>query len=266
MVREWWLESPRRLSTDDGTSAKPVGNSRLVSGTSAILCHMVTSLLDREIYSYGDVDRLVGLPPGTARRWLDGYERQGRFYDPILRDAPTKRDAVTWGEMVEARLVAEFRDRRVPVQRLRPAIVRLREEIGPYPLAHAHPFLDVEGRELVRRVQNDVGLDRPLQLVVVRNGQTMLTEATERFNAAVRFDELGAAESLTPDPRTPSVLMDPARTFGQPAIRNVRTETLAEDFRAGSTRDELADLYDLSVEQVDEALRFALIVSSNRAA
>ena len=60
---------------------------------------------------------------------------------------------VTWGEMVESRLVAELRSRDVPVQRLRPAIVRLRKEFGRYPLAHAHPFLDVEGRELVRIVQ-----------------------------------------------------------------------------------------------------------------
>jgi len=36
---------------------------------------MVVSLLDRAIYSYADVDRLVGLPAGTARRWLNGYER-----------------------------------------------------------------------------------------------------------------------------------------------------------------------------------------------
>ncbi|OJU40725.1 MAG: hypothetical protein BGN97_05305 [Microbacterium sp. 69-10] len=60
--------------------------------------------------------------------------------------------------------------------------------------------------------------------------------------------------------------MDPARTFGQPAIRNVRTEILAEDFRAGSTRDEIAELYDLTASQVDEAIRFELIAGSGRAA
>jgi hypothetical protein len=55
--------------------------------------------------------------------------------------------------MVEARRLAERRDRKVPVQRMRPAIVNLREEFGPYPLAHARPFLEVEGRELVQVVQ-----------------------------------------------------------------------------------------------------------------
>ncbi|TDW14042.1 DUF433 domain-containing protein [Kribbella kalugense] len=226
---------------------------------------MADSLLDRAIYSYPDVDRLVGLRSGTARRWLEGYERGGRFYEPVLRAEPTGDDAVTWGEMVEARLLAEFRSRDVPVQRLRPAINRLRTEFGRYPLAHARPFLDVDGRELVRIVQEQVGLERQLQLVVVRNGQLVLAESAERFSTAVEYvgDIVGR---LKPDVRTPDVLMDPRRSFGQPSVRNVRTESLAEDFRAGTTREELSDLYDLSPEQVDGAIRFELIAGSERAA
>lgn len=226
---------------------------------------MATTLLDRAIYSYADVDRLVGLHSGTARRWLDGYERSGRFYDPVLRESPTGRDVVTWGEMVEARLLAEFRSKQVPVQRLRPAIVRLRDEFGRYPLAHARPFLDVEGRELVRAVQEEVGVDRPLQFVVVRNGQTMLTQAMQRFNDTARYEH-GVVVQLSPNARTPQVQMDPVRAFGQPAVRNVRTDALAEAYRAGTSRDELADLYDLSLEQVDSAIRFELIAGSEHAA
>jgi uncharacterized protein (DUF433 family) len=213
---------------------------------------MAGSLLDRAIYSYADVDRLVGVHAGTARRWLEGYERAGRFYDPVLRPEPVGEDVVTWGEMVEARLLAEFRNRDVPVQRMRPAIVQLRKEFGSYPLAHAHPFLDVEGRELVRLVQEQVGLERRLQLVVVRNGQLVLADTAERFRSAVEYDE-GIAGRLKPDPRTPEVVMDPRRAFGRPAVRNVRTDSLAEDYRAGTSRDDLVDLYDLAPEQVDAA-------------
>lgn len=224
-----------------------------------------TSLLDRSIYSYGDVDRLVGLRSGTARRWLEGYTRNGRFYEPVLREEPTHSESVTWGEMVEARLLAEFRSRSVPVQRLRPAIVSLREEFGRYPLAHARPLLTVEGRELVRLVQEQVGLERELQLVVVRNGQLVLADPAERFSSAVEH-EGDIVSRLPPDARIPDVVMDPLRAFGRPAIRNVRTESLAEDYRAGSSREDLADLYDLSVDEVDEAIRFELISHSDRAA
>lgn len=72
---------------------------------------MALSLLDHAVYSYADVDRLVGLQPGTALRWLEGYTRQGRFYEPVLREERSGSDVVTWGEMVEARLLAEARIR-----------------------------------------------------------------------------------------------------------------------------------------------------------
>jgi uncharacterized protein (DUF433 family) len=226
---------------------------------------VTASLLDRAIYSCADVDRLVGLHSGTARRWLEGYERAGRFYDPVLRPEPTGSEAVTWGEMVEARLLAEFRSRSVPVQRMRPAIVALRKEFGRYPLAQSRPFLDVEGRELVRVVQDQVRLDRELQLVVVRNDQLVLAETAERFRSAVEYHD-GSVVRLKPEGRTPAVMMDPARAFGQPAIRSVRTEVLAEDYRAGTSREDLADLYDLTLDQIDEAIRFELIAGSERAA
>ena len=67
--------------------------------------------------------------------------------------------AVTWGEMVEARMLAEFRARNVTVQRMRPAIAKLRDEFGRYPLAHSRPFLDVDGREPARFVHQALGLE-----------------------------------------------------------------------------------------------------------
>ncbi|MFC6705620.1 DUF433 domain-containing protein [Flexivirga alba] len=246
------------------SSHRPVRRRTAVS-TKCQDVQMNSSLLDRAIYSYRDVDRLVGLHSGTARRWLEGYERAGRSYEPVLRPEPTASDSVTWGEMVEARLLAEYRSRDVPVQRLRPAIVKLREEFGQYPLARARPFLDVEGRELVRLVQDRVGLDKQSQLVVLRNDQLVLAPWTERFRSAVEYSD-DVVSQLRPTARAPHVVMDPQHAFGQPAIRNVRTEVLAEDFRAGTSPDDLADLYDLSPAQVEEAIRFELIAGADRVA
>lgn len=184
---------------------------------------MSTSVLDRAIYSYADVDHLVGLHAGTARRWLDGYTRGRTFYELVLRAERTDQDLVTWGELVESRLLSEFRDRRISIQQMRPAILRLREEFGKYPLAHARPPLEVDGRELVRRVQDEVGLEDWLQFVVVRNGQLLLAAGTERFRNSAEYDG-GVVTVLRPSVATPDVVMDPQRSFGQPALRNVSPE------------------------------------------
>ena len=97
--------------------------------------------------------------------------------------------------MVEARLLAEFRNQRVPVRRLRPAVERLRAEFGAYPLAHARTLLEVEGQELVRRVQDEIGLEPELLLVVVRNGQLMPTSG---HNASPTPCSTAAASRTTP--------------------------------------------------------------------
>ncbi len=59
--------------------------------------------------------------------------------------------------------------------------------------------------------------------------------------------------------------MDARRAFGQPAVRNVRTETIAEAYRAGTSREDIADLFDLTNDQVDAALRFEMIVGDQAA-
>ncbi len=74
---------------------------------------MTVSLLGRRIYSLSDVDRLLVLPPGTARRWIDGYDRGGVHYPPVIRAERTRDEEVTWGEFVETRLLGVSRSRGV---------------------------------------------------------------------------------------------------------------------------------------------------------
>ena len=39
---------------------------------------VVIDLLERPLYGLGQVDRILGLRGGTARRWIDGYSRGGK--------------------------------------------------------------------------------------------------------------------------------------------------------------------------------------------
>lgn len=221
---------------------------------------MTVSLLDRRVYGLSDVDRLLALPPGTARRWIDGYDRGGVHYPPVVRAERTRDEEVTWGEFVETRLLAEFRARGVSMHRLRPAVVRLREEFGRYPLAHARPFLDVDGRELVRHVQQEVGITGHETLVVVRSGQAMMSAPVKRFLDDLRYagDTDREANAVVPVQFGGLVTLDPLHQYGRPVVRAVPTEVVAEQFRAGESTETIADLFDLTVAQVEQALRFEL--------
>jgi uncharacterized protein (DUF433 family) len=221
-----------------------------------------TSLLTRPVYGLGQVDWVLRLHPGTARRWIDGYERNGKTYPPIVRLGSTGDEIVTWGEFAEARLLSEFRGAGIPIQRMRPAVEALREQFNErYPLAHALPYLEERGRELVQRVQEQVGLEKQLQLVVVRSGQLVLATQTDRFVRSVDFGSQGFVERMHPLPDLEHVWLDPTRQFGEPTVRAVPTAVIAEQARAGDHPRLISELYELTEDEVWQAIRYELLRS-----
>jgi len=230
---------------------------------------VIENLLERPTYDFGQVDFVLGLKPGTAARWIDGYERSGKHYDPVVRAETTGRERVTWGEFVEVRMLAEYRTSGVTMLRMRPAVMRLRQEFGDYPLASAKMWLGHDSRDLVRAVQDEVKLDNQLAIVeVIKTGDAMLpgiskvqwTDRARQFRDSLIFtdDAQGTkvVSLIRPMAGNNDVVIDPLRGFGNPVVRNVRTEILAELYRAGDPPEMIAELYDLKVSEVNAAVRY----------
>jgi uncharacterized protein (DUF433 family) len=228
----------------------------------------VASLLDRAIYGMAQVDHVLGLTSGTARRWIDGYARGGRFYPPVVREDSTGSDVVTWGEFVETRLLAEYRDAGVSLVKMRPVVQKLRDELQTtYPLASSRTWIEPQGRELVERVQHEVSLDRRLSLVVLRTGQTMLdwSDEAQDFLQSTEWEETSTGPEIRrirPSADIAEVSFDPLVSFGEPTVRGVRTEIIAELVRAGEKPDGIAEMYELPRSTVDAAVRYELMRAS----
>jgi len=137
--------------------------------------------LERPVYGMSQAARLLGLRTDGLRRWIDGYERAGVTYAPVIREERTGTDTVTWGEFVEAGYLREYRARSVTLQYLRPVIALLRKELGVrYPLATLKPY--TSGRQLALEVQRTVGLDPALNLVILgRDGTLQLADPAQAF-------------------------------------------------------------------------------------
>jgi uncharacterized protein (DUF433 family) len=212
------------------------------------------AILERPLYGFAQVDELLSLVTGTARRWIDGYSRGKRIYPPVVRPESTGNESVTWGEFVETSLLSQYRDVGVPLQRLRPVVQILRQELGvPYPLAHARPW--VERRDLVLHVQQLVGLDTELELAYApRTGQVLLTDRAEAFFQRVQWngDEAGAFIAAEGS----RVILDPLRSFGAPTVDGIRTDVIAELVSAGEAVEWVARVYGLPTQLVDEAIDF----------
>ncbi len=212
-------------------------------------------LLNREVYSSGEAARLLGVPASTLRRWLNGHERAGQFYPPVLRLEPGS-DIVTWGEFVEAGYLREYRRLKVSLQSLRPFILALRESLDvPYPLAHSRPW--VHDRQLVQEIQKASGLDERLAFVEYSSGQLVLSPVAEAFFKKVEFDPKDSvARRMYPDGRDSHVVIDPRLAWGEPTVDGIRTDNLYELWQAGDDPDRIAEAFDLTREQVQSALRY----------
>ncbi len=215
------------------------------------------SILERPVYGVAEAAGLLGLRADRTRAWLDGYERQGVKYAPVIRVEPSGDDIVTWGEFVELGYLREYRRKGVPLQRLRPVIDELRKEFAtPYPLATAKPYL--YGKELVLELQHRNGIPRSIA-IVISSGQTIaLADEAMRFFKKVEFDppEQGDVRRVHPAGRASPVVIDPLVRFGRPSVQAVATERLWELFDAGESVDEIADGYDMAAELVAAAVAY----------
>lgn len=217
---------------------------------------MGTTVLDREMYTEAQAARLLNVAQGTLHYWLEGGERRGKQYAPILRDAPRGDRVVTWGEFVEAGLLREYRrTHRVQMVELRTFVERLRQEFGvPYPLADRRPY--VTGRHLLYQVQSEAGLATDFQLVTVAGDQYLLLPPSDSFLKRVEW-EGDLAAGWRPDANEKStVRINPDLRFGEPAVGGISTETIWEEDEAGEDVADIARVYQLTTNDVRWALAY----------
>lgn len=218
------------------------------------------STLDVETYDLTEASRYLRVPPSTLHWWLEGGTRDRHSYAPVIRESATGSRTLTWGEFVEAWYVRQYRrEHSVELAELRKLSLGLRERLGVrYPLAHAKPFVG-EGRQLVQKVQDEVGLSQDLWIVVAgRTDQLVLTPTMTQFIERVEFSNVGLQPVVAIRPRGKSspVVIQPDHAFGSPNVRGIRTEALVELVDAGEDLDDVATDFGLTPQELRAALAY----------
>jgi uncharacterized protein (DUF433 family) len=214
------------------------------------------NVLEREMYTEVEAARLLRMPGGTLHYWLEGGSRSRHTYAPILREQASGSRFVTWGEFVEAGLLRQYRkDLKVPMTEMRAFIEGLREKFDvPYPLAHFKPLSS--GRDLVLQAQDKAGLDPQFGLVAEVKNQFVLLPAADAFLRRVEYvDEIAVQWRPQEELR---VVFDPRRRFGAPTISGVSTHALWEAVDSGEDEQGVAELYQLSLSDVRQAVVYEL--------
>jgi Putative DNA-binding HTH domain len=198
------------------------------------------------LYSAAEAARHLNIPTSTFRTWAHGYRNSPRgrrpvVGDPIVTTVPLDSGAsIPFVGLAEGYVLAAIRRAGVPLQRIRPALDRLRVELGiEHVLASRKLFTD--GAEVLYDYAEHEG-DTPearsaRELVVVRNDQRVFNEIVDSYLQRIDFhDDPWARVIHLPKYRQADVVVDLTRSFGAPIFAHggVRLETVLAAFKRGA--------------------------------
>ncbi len=228
------------------------------------------------MYTVTEAARIVDVPASTLAAWAKGYikrfpERPAVTGQPVIAYRPAdspRMPTVPFVGLVEALVLAAVRRSGVSMQRIRPALAQLQQELGiEHALASRKLYTD--GAELLfdfGERQPDTSEGRSaLQLVVVRNGQRVFTEVIQEYLQRITYAEDGYPQLIrVPAYPNASVVADPTRAFGSPIFERggARVTDVLERFWAGESIEEIAPEFGVPVDELEDVLR----ATSRRAA
>jgi uncharacterized protein (DUF433 family) len=196
--------------------------------------------------------QIVRLSPSTLRLWAVGDGTHKPVFHLARRVPPT----LSFVNLTEAFVLASIRRvHGVSMQRVRHALRFVGQKLGyDRPLVHARFCTD--GVDLFAEHAGKL-------LNVSKAGQAALRDVLDQTltridwegDFAVRLYPWVRAERAATQPRT--IVVDPRRGFGQPAIAGTGIEAriVAQRHRAGESITALAEDYGVDLEHIEDAIR-----------
>lgn len=242
-----------RLDYPDRATAQSEGDK---PDSAMIDCRMADAEFGIGAYSLAEAGKLLRVSPTTIRRWLFGY-RYGPHgsrteQEPLWRPqygVDQEEPLLGFRDLLEARIVRGLRELHIGLPTIRACLDFAREVVED-----DHPFSTRRFKTDGRRLFLESGDGRLIELKV---RQHVFKRIVEPSFVDLDFDAEAASRWwLLPGKRT--VVLDPARAFGQPIVAEhaIPTARLAQAFAAEGSVNRVARLYELKPALVRDALAF----------
>ncbi len=195
------------------------------------------------LYTQSEAAALIGMPQSTFNHWASGYETAAGNRKPgfITTERPGRGYTVPFVGLAEAWVVRAFTKAGVPVSRIRPALERLRTEIG---LEHAlaSDRLKTDGAEILWDLRHQDAAFDDNRLVVARSGQTVFGEVVREHLKHIEYRNGFAGQLRIPRADGADFTIDPEINYGQPTLSEygIRLDDIIDRVRAGEAIDDVA--------------------------
>lgn len=232
-----------------------------------ILPHATGNLIGIGLYTPAEAGRLVQVSPAKISRWLRGHEVDDRHYDALWNPQVDMGDEgifLGFRDLQEVRIAAAFIARGLSPQRVRQAIGLARELISDErPLSTSR--FRTDGRSVFLQVVEE---DGQTKLIDLFKKQFAFREMIEKSLTNLEYNDAGAPSLWWPLGRASSVVIDPARSFGQPieVETAIPASTLAAAARAEGSPEAAARAWSVPLRAVKRAVVFENNMAHRKAA
>ena len=212
------------------------------------------------LYSLAEAAHHLHLPPVTLRQWVAGrdYEGGAGHSDPVIYRPDPKDSRLSFNNLVEAHVLRALRVKHsISMQHLRRALDYAQRQCGIDRLLIRPELRAAAGDLFLNRYGELLNLNKAgqygMQVILERYLQRIVRDEADRLPA--RLYPFPAVESEG-DADKRVVTIDPRLSYGRPSIarKGISTAIIAERVNAGEEPKDLAYYYDLSEEEISEAL------------
>jgi uncharacterized protein (DUF433 family) len=219
-------------------------------------------LVGKGIYSFPRASQLTGIPVQNLRRWTLGRpaDPESLSSRPIIGlELPSidSEEALSFLNLVELKLIGEFRHLGLPLQYIRRVVQVLQESYNlEHPLACKRLLTD--GSSVFAEIEEE-GDFACIEVAGRRPGNAVLEDVVRPFFRNLEFYAgTDLARRWFPAGASGRIVVDPAIALGEPTIADfgVPTSVLAALVNAGDAPRDVADWYELPADDVMRAVEF----------
>ena len=219
----------------------------------------MSELVGKGLYSATEAAHIIRVPAATLRRWMFGYQSKGVTYTGLWQPEIAETGVIGFHDLLELKLVHEFRQQGLSLAVIRTAARIAREEFGAsYPFTRQHFHTD--GKRVFLEAAEQMG---DTHLVDIIRKQYVIDKVYRpSFVASIDYSKLGDAERWYPmnDTQHPdkSVVLDPQRAFGKPILTEsgIPTRVLYNAYRLNEPLDVIAANYAITENAVKQAVLY----------
>lgn len=208
-------------------------------------------------YPLAEAAHYVRLAPATLRSWVVGrpypVQRGEGFFQPLIRPADSNGHVLSFNNLIEAHVLRALRsDHGVPIRAVREALTYAEREFKIERLLLRKELTTTAGELFLDRYGELINLSASGQIAIRKILEAYLARVDWERSFPIRLYPFLSGELL----EKRSIAIDPKIAFGRPILvkRSISTAVIAERIDAGESVESIASDYDLSSEEVEEAV------------